>query len=239
MEHREKESYAIQSVDNALSLLEAMGEERGDFALSDLSARLGLNKSSVFRLLATFEGRGYVEAVEESKKYRLSTVAFEVGRNLLLRNDLLWQARPVMERLARECGENIYLAVPRGGEVLFLDMVDSEQKVTVMPLVGHCYPLEGNAPGRVFLALGGRESPADSGLDEIRGRGFAVDRGGLGAGIDALAVPLRGVAGVLCGALCLIAPAFRLGDKRLEMELLERLVAGGRTVETRLGRKPQ
>lgn len=239
MEHREKESYAIQSVDNALSLLEAMGDERGDFALSDLSARLGLNKSSVFRLLATFEGRGYVEAVEESKKYRLSSAAFEVGRKLLLRNDLLQQARPVMQRLVRECGESIYLAVPRGEEVLFLDMVDSGQKVTVMPLVGFRYPLEGNAPGRLLLALGGRGSTADAGLEEIRGRGFAVDRGGLGAGIDALAVPLRGVAGILCGALCLIAPDFRLGNERLEGDLLERLATGGRMVEARLGRNRQ
>ncbi|ALC15112.1 transcriptional regulator, IclR family [Desulfuromonas soudanensis] len=234
MEHRAKESYAIQSVDNALSLLEAMGDERGDFALTDLSTRLGLNKSSVFRLLATFEGRGYVETVEESKTYRLASSAFEIGRKLLLRNDLLQQARPVMERLARECGESIYLAVRRGGEVLFLHMVDSGQKVTVMSLVGHRYPLEGNAPGRLFLALG-RESLSGDGLEVIRRQGYAVDRDGLGVGIDALAAPLGGVAGDLSGALCLIAPAFRLGDERLEKELLERLVAGGRMVEARLG----
>jgi DNA-binding IclR family transcriptional regulator len=236
MEHREKVSYAIQSVDNALSLIEAMGDERGDFALSDLSARLGLNKSSVFRLLATFEGRGYVEAVEESKKYRLSSTAFEIGQKLLLRSDLLQQARPVMERLARECSESIYLAVPRGEEVLFLDMVDSGQKVTVMPLVGHRYPLEGNAPGRLLLALN-REFASGEGLEAIRRQGFAVDRGGLGAGIDALAVPLRGVTGVLCGALCLIAPAFRLGAGLREDEQLARLAAGGQMATARLGHR--
>jgi DNA-binding IclR family transcriptional regulator len=68
---RPKADYAVQSVENALDLLDAMCEEGGEARISQLSQRLGISKASVFRLLATFEGRGFVERSEDSLKYRL------------------------------------------------------------------------------------------------------------------------------------------------------------------------
>ena len=67
---RPKSDYAIQTVDNAFRLLEAF---RGDeeLGVTELSRRLGLHKNNVFRLLATLEGRGYVEQSPASDRYRL------------------------------------------------------------------------------------------------------------------------------------------------------------------------
>ena len=68
MPSRDKDSYSIQSVENALDVLEALCDEDGEVRISRLSEKLKMNKTSVFRLLATFEGRGYVEKEETSGK---------------------------------------------------------------------------------------------------------------------------------------------------------------------------
>ena len=84
MPSRDKESYSIQAVENALDVLEALSEIDDDVRISQLSEKLAMNKTSVFRLLATFENRGYVEREEQSGKYRLGLSAYEIGQKFLL-----------------------------------------------------------------------------------------------------------------------------------------------------------
>jgi len=61
MAKREKESYVIQSVTNALNLLEQFKADRDELGVTELSKRLSLHKNNVFRLLATLEAKGYIE----------------------------------------------------------------------------------------------------------------------------------------------------------------------------------
>ena len=55
-----KGDYAIQTVVNAMRLLEAFRDEE-ELGVTELSRRLSLHKNNVFRLLATLEAQGYIE----------------------------------------------------------------------------------------------------------------------------------------------------------------------------------
>jgi len=238
---RDKESYSIQAVENALDVLEALSEIDDDVRISQLSEKLAMNKTSVFRLLATFENRGYVEREERSGKYRLGLSAYEIGQKFLSRMGLLRHARPVVERLARGCNEAVYVAVRRRQEVLFLDMVDTTQKVKIVPLVGNRYPLATTAAGLVLIAfqdLTDRCSvdPATaSQFAMIRSRGFALDSGALGEGIASVAAPLFGGGGKLHGVLCVVGPEFRLSQEFIENQILSQLLDTCGIISSKLG----
>lgn len=219
LEHKESR-YAIRSVESALAVLEALSEAPDEVPLAHLSQTLKLSKARVFRLLATFEQRGYVEK-EKGGRYRLGGAAFEIGRKLLLRLSLLRKARPVMESLAWKCNEAVYLGIRRGSDVLLLDMIDTREQVKVVPLLGNRYPLCQVAAGKVLAA-----SPLP---------GQAADCGALGAGIASLAVPLRNAAGAPSGALCLVGPEFRFTPERIENELLPSLQEAAAVVSSRVG----
>jgi len=210
---RDKDSYSIQSVENALDVLEALCDEEGEVRISHLSEKLHMNKTSVFRLLATFEGRGYVEKQESTGRYRLGLTAYEVGQKLLSRMELLKQARPVMERLVRECNETVYVTVRKGDEILFLDMVDTTQKVKIVSLIGKRFPLQTTAAGRAILAFSKQPSSvAEQRAAEfatICNQGYAVDTDVLGDGISSIACPIFCSGGSLNGALCIVGPTFR------------------------------
>ncbi len=239
MPSRGKDSYSIQSVDNALDVLEALCEEEDEVRISRLSERLGMNKTSVFRLLATFENRGYVEREESSGKYRLGISAYEIGQKFLSRNTLLRKARPVMERLVRECNESIYLVVRRGEEVLFLDQVDTAQQVKIVSLVGKRYPVADTCAGKLMLAHG---DPAENGsqiakadLLKFQQQGYCFDTGRLGDGIASIAVPVFSTNDKLAGTLCFVGPDFRLPREKIIEEFLPRLKEAGEIVSSKLG----
>ncbi len=245
---RDPGSYSIQSVYNALDVLEALCEEEDEVRISHLSEKLGMNKTSVFRLLATFEKRGYVEREKGTGKYRLGLSAYETGQKILSRMGLLRKARPVMERLARETNEAVYLTVRRGSETLFLEVADTLLQVKIISLVGRRFPLEKTASGLALLAFGKRhgDRPGRRAAHEqsslaifdpalVRERGVAVESGGIGEGIITMATPLFASNGDIVGCLCLVGPDFRLGQERIETELLPRLKDAGEAISSKLG----
>ncbi len=242
MPSRDKDSYNIRSVENALLLLEALADEDHKCSLAQLSQRLDMTKASLFRLMATFESHGYVERGQRSGEYQLGMAAYEVSQKLLSKMALLGKARPVMSQLVRQCNETAYLVVQRDNDALFLEMTDNDQKVKVVPLTSHRFPLESCASGRIFLAfdeknmglLKNRPQLAEE-ITRCRKQRYCIDHNGIGEGSTCVAVPLFETDEVLVGCLALIAPSFRMDDNRLKKELLPALKASGEMISARLG----
>jgi len=242
---RRKGDYAVHSVENALDLLDAICEEGGEARVSELSQRTGMSKTSVFRLLATFEGRGFVERSEDSLKYRLGLSACEMGQKILARMGVLRKARPAMSRLMRQCNESVYFVVRRNDYVLMLDMVDTTQQVKITPLVGQRFPLT-TGPGRIFLAYeeeGGRkrtELPVGVALvpeerEALRICGVCIDQESFGEGVTCMAMPIFNGKGEVVAALTILGPTFRMTSERVENELLTQLREAGSAISAGLG----
>lgn len=242
MPSRDKDSYNIRSVENALLLLEALADEESKPSLAQLSERLDMTKASLFRLIATFENHGYIERSKRPGEYQLGIAAFEVSQKLLSKMTLLKKARPAMAQLARQCNETVYLVIQRNHEVLFLEMADNDQKVKVVPLAGQRFNLEDCASGRVFLAFGknnvarAEEQPQlEAEIAACREQQHCVDHNCVGEGSTCIAVPLFKTDEDLAGCLTLVAPSFRTDDSRIEKEILPALKASGEMVSAQLG----
>ncbi|MFO7577742.1 MAG: IclR family transcriptional regulator [Pelovirga sp.] len=237
MSGRDKDSYNIRSVENALHLLEALASDGDRCSLAQLSHRLDMTKASLFRLMATFESMGYVERGERSGEYQLGMAAFETSQKLLSRMSLLRKARSVMSHLARQCDETVYLVVRRDTDALFLEMADNDQKVNVVPLTSCRFPLDSCAPGKLILAFA-KDTPEQEmpkPLATIQKQRYCLDHNGLGEGSSSLAVPLFQQGQRLAGCLALVGPTFRMDDQRIRTELLPALKAAGEMISARLG----
>ncbi|TWJ19239.1 IclR family transcriptional regulator [Geobacter argillaceus] len=250
---RDKREYTVQSVENALDILEVLAEGTLDATLPRLSETLGVSRNKVFRLLATLESRELVQREEQSGVYRLGLGMLGLAQRVVNGASLIRHAHPVMETLARKHDEAVYLTVLQGEEVLFLDMVDCDQPVKAAALVGKKYPFFTNAAGKAIKALEPgdllekffkkvrRRMDADevarleSELSEIREKGVAIDSGGLGEGIVGVAVAVRDYAGKVVGAITLLGPSFRLLTDRIENEIVPSLMEGAETLSMKFG----
>jgi len=242
MSSRDKDSYNIRSVENALLLLEALAEEGNKCSLAQLSQRLDMTKASLFRLMATFENHGFVERGQRSGEYQLGMAAYEVSQKLLSKMTLLRKAKPVMAQLVRQCEETVYLVVQRGMDALFLEISDNDQKVKIVPLTSQRFPIDSCASGRIFLAfdeanqelLDHRPHLADT-IVKCRKQKYCIDHNGVGEGSTCMAVPIFESGEHLVGCLALVAPSFRMNEERIQKELLPALKAAGEMISARLG----
>ncbi len=141
----------VQSVDRAVSILELLAG-RGELGITELAARLGVHKSTAFRLASALERRGLVEQTRERGGYRLGFGLLRLAGAMSGQIELNQQGRPVCRRLADEVGETVNLAVLDGSSAVNIDQVLGRSSITTHNWVGQRTPLHATSSGKVLLA---------------------------------------------------------------------------------------
>jgi len=259
MTKKPKSDYAIQTVSNALRLLEMFeGEER--LGVTELSRRLDLHKNNVFRLLATLEQSGYIEQCAEDDQYRLAVACLELGHSYVSSNSLLDRARPALERLSAEVGETTHVGVARGDEVAHLDGVLPDQMLVTSLRLGSRLPLHATALGKTLLGFASEERreafdrdriaegheartlttvvDVAKQLDELRAaaaQGFAVEIEECEPGMVCAAAPVHDASGAVVAAISVSAPTVRVSEDDLHRRVVPAVVAAAADLSRQIG----
>ena len=257
-----KSDYTIQTVSNALRLLEAFYEE-AELGVSELSRRLGLHKNNVFRLLATLELGGYVEQSTDTDRYRLGVRCLELGRAYAGSHSLVERARPVLGKLVEELGETAHLGVLRDFEVVHLDGIQPQRLLVTASRVGQRLPVHCSALGKVLVACAKASVLASYERDvvsegplqavtvstvvdgaklfdqfqTVAGQGYAIDLGECESGLNCAAAPVYGENSEVVGALSVSGPSFRLSEDCLHSDVMPVLIAAAQRLSAALGFK--
>ena len=255
-----KSDYAIQTVVNAMRVLEAFRDDE-ELGVTEISRRLALHKNNVFRLLATLEQRGYIEQSSDNERYRLGIRSLELGRSFARSHSLLRCAAAVLRKLAERTRESAHLAVIEDFEVVHLHGEQIERPVMTGLRNGRRLPAHCTALGKVLLACApdkvreayDREFVANRGLEErtpativdpekffehlrtVAMRGFATDLGECDIGLSCTAAPVFDADGRVVAAVSVSAPRFRLGEGRALEATAELVVAAGEELSRELG----
>ncbi len=218
-----------QAIDRAAELLSLVVLADEPQAHADLVARTGLPKSTASRLLQALE-RHRLLFRDNAGNYQAGPLfALYATRHQPL-DELTRAARPTLERLSAATGETVNLAVVRGNAVVQVAQIDSTFMLSAMNWVGVDVPAHCSALGKVFYAEGGLPVPAaplsrltrntitnlaafERQLRQIHKQGYAVTRGELEIGLDAIAAPVYSLSGGLVAAIGVSGPADRISHE--------------------------
>lgn len=257
MAKKEKSEYIIQAVSHALDLLEQFHDEVDELGVTELSKRLKLHKNNVFRLLATLESRNYIEQNKVTENYRLGLKTLELGQTFIKQMGLLRQSRPVLEALVKECNETTYVAILKEAHIVYLDVVETDLTVRVVPRVGARLPAYCTAAGKVQIAymtdeelesylptkemkrftpktLVDREELKKH-LKVIAEQGYAIDDEEMDVGVKCVGAPIRDYTRRIIGAVSISGPSMRFTDERLQKELIPLVIRSGEEISHKLG----
>lgn len=227
-----------QSLARGLMILDALSAHGGELGVRELSRKLGLNKSTVQRLVQTFVGAGFLEQNPVTAKYRIGHRAFEVGYTYLRSAGLVESAMPLLSSMANGHELNAILGVLRTGTVVYLLAVPSSGPVVLRSRPGLRAPAHATAVGKALLAGESDESldailaagPLErfttttvvdvaeltSQIQEVRRTGYAIADGEFQEGIIALGAPIYDATGQVVAAISASAPRYLLGDERID-----------------------
>ncbi|MCM0080074.1 IclR family transcriptional regulator [Geomonas sp. Red32] len=257
MAKKEKSEYIIQAVSHALDLLEQFHDEVDELGVTELSKRLKLHKNNVFRLLATLESRNYIEQNKVTENYRLGLKTLELGQTFIKQMGLLRQSRPVLEALVKECNETTYVAILKEAHIVYLDVVETDLTVRVVPRVGARLPAYCTAAGKIQIAYMTDEELENylpvkemkrytpntltdkddlkKHLKMVADQGYAIDDEEMDVGVKCVGAPIRDYTRRIIGAVSISGPSMRFTDERLEKELIPLVVKAGEEISHKLG----
>jgi DNA-binding IclR family transcriptional regulator len=134
------------------ALLEVIATKDQRFSLQDLVEETGLPKPTLHRMLQQLESAGLLQREGDARHYGTGTRLRRLAENLLLNDSHHGARHRVLRRLVDEVGESCNLTALSGGEVVYLDRVETAAPLRFYLHPGSRVPAHCSASGKIFLA---------------------------------------------------------------------------------------
>ncbi|WP_055714695.1 IclR family transcriptional regulator [Streptomyces torulosus] len=143
----------VKSAARTLDLLELLAA-RGDrpARLQELADALGVPRSSMYALLQTLIGRGWVRTDTTGSLYGIGIRALLTGTGYLDSDPRVRAVRPYLDEASEALGETIHLARLDGMDVAYLATRESHEYLRTISRVGRRLPAHAGALGKALLA---------------------------------------------------------------------------------------
>ncbi len=226
--------HLVQSLIKSLAIMEVLGENVEGMGVTEIGERVGMNKSTVHRILTTLVNENYVDQDHRKGRYRLSFKMFEIGRKILNNVRATKVVGSFLEKLSEETGESARFIAPdfEGARLIVCDEVRTKKPIGAHTRLGESLSLSKTAAGKMFLAnlsddeiktlmdeKGRKVVIEDEGysfssllkdLGQVREAGFSYDAHKVGTESTCnIAAPIRDESGELIGLVDLFVPEFR------------------------------
>ena len=248
--------YNVPNLERGLQIIELLIEHPQGLPQSEIVSRLGLSKTSVFRITMTLLDYGYLERHDDTKMFTLSSKLLALGSRSFGEQDLLVASLDVMRQLRDMVKETVLLGALVGNEFAVLEQVLGSHPFKFSVDLGFRLPIHTVAPAKAvaaFLPQPERERLLDSidfvrytdrtitsrrayeaELAAVKERGYATDRGEQLSGIHCIAAPVFNRHGYPIAGVWTTGPSDRLGEA--DFERVGKLVlTHARTISTKLG----
>jgi IclR family transcriptional regulator, acetate operon repressor len=222
-------AYPIESVDKALRLL-TMLQEQSFIRVAEAGETLGVARSTAHRLLAMLQYHGFVAHDTETHAYRPGPRLIEIGLGAVRDMNIRTIGLGPIERLSRELGETVHIAILAGAEVLFVAAFESASALRAADRTGWRLPATATAAGKVILSQMEPDdvrqilpdqlaapTPAsitnwtelESEIAQARRQGYATNFGESEKDLVAVAAPILDLGGRVRGAVTVTSPSTR------------------------------
>ncbi len=249
----EGRSYAAPALEKGLDILELLCRSEQPLSQKDMAQRLGRSVGEIYRMVACLVSRNYVTLVDENT-YGITTKLFELSHIHPPTHRLLFEATPIMQRLAGELDQSCHLTIYGQGKQVVLCKVDTPSGMGFAVRAGAELDVLISASGRVLVAFQDEETRAlrieecvqrrpeqadtqiERTLASIRTAGFESIPSVQVRGLYAVSFPILDAQGHALAALT-VPYAERIDQKQRKLipEVTEALGLAARILTSRVG----
>ena len=257
------QNYRVPGLERGLRILTAFSPRETVLSAPELSKRLGIPRTTVFRLLQTLESLGFLERVDRERNYRLGVAVLRLGFEYLSSLELTDLGLPIIEALRDDTGLTSHIVIRDGRDVVFVAKAQSHAPMfsSVRVNVGTRLPAHATTHGQVLMG--------DLTLDELRKlypepaleaftphtpgtvevlferivedatRGYALSESLFESGISVVSVPVRNDTGRIAAVITTTIPRPRIDVSLIEDGLIDKVRHAAGQLSQRLNYRPR
>lgn len=256
--------YESPALDRALTIIELLSEHPEGLNLAQIVEHLEIPRHSGFRIVMTLMKRGYLFRNEDTKQFYLSRKFLSIGNRTLSHGNLKYIGMDILRDLRDLTKETVLIGTLVDTEGVFIEQVPGLHAFRFVAELGERFVVHTSALTKAILAYLPEierikilskltltrytaytitsKTVFCRELNNIRERGYAVDRGEEFEGIHCLGAPILDHHGYPIAAISVTGPSIRL--KEVDFETIGKQVADhAQRISQRLGyldvQKPQ
>ncbi|MCQ9617568.1 IclR family transcriptional regulator [Paenalcaligenes niemegkensis] len=237
-----QDRYSVPGLERGLRLLSEFNRNEQVLAAPELAKRLGIPRTTTFRLLNTLESLGFVQRVEGGHTYRLGMAILRLGFEYLASLELTELSQPILERVRDETGLSCNLAMRDEHSAVIIGKVAAPTPFVSTVHIGTRLPLHATLLGRVLLSdmqledlrrlypdnnlkrFSARTATTVEALYELilqdAKRGYGLDEGYFEPEVASAAVAVRNSQGTIIAVLGVTIPVGHLAKGNLNSQQL-------------------
>ncbi len=242
----------MRAVQRTLAVFDCFAPGRTSLTLQEIANRVGLPKSTAFRLVHSLDQAGYLVRLD-SQQYCLSLRFTRLAGLVKSTLNIREIARPVMIELARQSNETVTLNTASGRDRVCVDVIDTPAPLMSVAKPGEHQRLASGSTAKVLMAYLPRKEQREvvthaakaSGkkraglmreLELIRRNGYSSTHGERVLGLSAMSAPIWDSKDEARYCITITGPTVRL--KLREKEFIKLVMAAADDISRRLGAGP-
>ena len=256
-------SYSVPPVERALKLLQYIGEGQRARNLSTVSRDLGINRTTLIRLIHTLLDNRMIEELKDGGGYRLGAALVSLGAQAIEGRDIVQLCQPILQGLCHDTGMSAHLGVLDGRDIIYLGREAPNSHLVSNLRTGSRLSAHASSIGRAILAeysetqlreIFAGDLPAQATektpqtlqaiIEQARhdkAEGFAWSEGNFEAGIGSCAAAVFDHTGQVVGGINVSGPEarFSTGNADRDPALINAVTAAAQKASELLGHMPR
>jgi DNA-binding IclR family transcriptional regulator len=142
---------ANSTADRAIDILLLFSDDKPFWTANEIAARFGMPKSTVYRYVNSLRSYALIDEDGEGG-FRLGPRIFPLARTARASTSVVRIVRPHLQAVADTFGELMVLQQRVGYEILSLDRIQTQQRVSIASTRSHLLPWPGTSSAKLLLA---------------------------------------------------------------------------------------
>lgn len=250
--------YRVQAIERALDILDCFSFQRRELGLSEIAEITGMNMTTAKRLISNLTRRGYLQQIPDTKRYRLGMRLFELGGIVFSSFSLRKAAAHHITALQNKTGFTVFLGTMMDDELVYVDKREGVgMMIRISSDIGWRRPLHYGMLGMVIMAYLDSErvkailekTPLEAHtaysltdedafsmrLEEIRKKGFILEKEEAVEGIIGIAAPVRDYSRQVIASLGVALPMVKSNSEREMEKTITRVMTACDKISSDLG----
>ena len=252
----EDQRYSVRVLEKAIKIFDIFTYGNDTFTLAEIKKITGLPKTTIFRILKTFENAGFFKYDTDQEKYSLGLRFLELGGLVYSSLSVRKAAVPYMDTLSNSLKATILLGVMKDDQLLYIDKREMDSIIRVTSHIGLKRPPYFGMLGMILLAyMDDKEKerllklypPTKittktvtearrimKKLDDAKRKGFYMEQDEIVEGLLGIGVPIMDFSGNVVAALGATQPVFQIKEGTIE-NTIHQLLDASRSISKELG----
>ncbi|GGB52661.1 IclR family transcriptional regulator [Virgibacillus dakarensis] len=241
----------LKTLGIALDVLSKFTKQHITWGLRELAKEMDMNHTVLYRILKTYESKGFLVQDNVTKKYELGSKMLDLLSAVQQKVNLSDFVVPIMKSLSNETNESVFLTWRDGFAGTTVEISESPQQIKFAVSIGYQTPLYVGASCKVIMAFllpaeqkeiinNGTNKFTDrtlvekeeilSSLEEIKQQGWCYSEGEFSEDVFGIGVPIFGKDEKILGSLTIAGPIYRITPDKKSL-FLDRLLKGKTEIE--------